>query len=131
MMYSRLDPLLVILSRVEVARPLATDEPPVNSVALPLALPQPLLGVAPSAAPPALALLPPVAVLPPAVVRPPVGIAELPPLVAAFVPPVATAVVPPATIAVPPPVGVVDDLPPVGAELPIGAVPPVEAAPPV
>src|SRR5690349_17882245 len=111
MMYSRLEPPLVILSRVDVGRPFATDIPPVVSVFAPSMTPQPLLGTgallpsppplpplgAPPAPEPPPATAPPEA-LPP-LAEPPPGIPPLaaPPLV---IPPV---VVPPVTT---PPVAV-------------------------
>src|SRR6476660_10072014 len=73
MMYSRLIPPLVILSRVDVASALATDEPPIVSVFRPFVTPQPLLGAGPlepAVTPPPLEPeLPPVE--PPAPPRPP------------------------------------------------------------
>src|SRR6186713_1997371 len=70
MMYSRLIPPLVILSRVDVASALMTDEPPVVTVFTPSVLPQPLLGVA-ALAPPPPAPLPAVPELPPVEPPPP------------------------------------------------------------
>jgi hypothetical protein len=112
MMYSRLMPPVVILSRVEVASPPETDMPPVVSVFTPFVTVQPLLGRTALLLPPPLPAapaLPPVA-LPP-VELPPV---ELPPVA---LPPVE---LPPVEL---PPV----ELPPV--ELPAVAAPPLGAPP--
>src|SRR3954462_9982588 len=93
MRYSGLVPPLIIVSFVDVGRPLITDMPPVVSFFAPSMTPQPLLGTAaplpPAPAPPPLPLMPalppvaapPLPVLPPAALppepRPPLA---LPPL---------------------------------------------------
>src|SRR5512133_3363379 len=127
MMYSRLDPPLVILSLVDVGRPFAIDEPPVVSVFWPLVLPQPLLGTAvPPAAPP-LAVPPPRA---PPFAAPPFALAPPAALLPVAAPPFP---VPPVTLAPPAallPVAVV--APPFAVPLrvlPPFAAPPVSAPP--
>lgn len=112
MMYSRLEPPLVIFSLVDVGRPLATDMPPVVSFFAPSMTPQPLLGtgaplppVPPPPAPPPILEVPAVGAAPPA---------ELPP---AAIPPLA---VPPLEV---PPL----EAPPL--EVPPLAAPPLEVPP--
>src|SRR6185312_14130215 len=93
MMYSRVIPPLVMLSLVDVGRPIETDMPPVVSFFRPSVTPQPLLGTGalpfPEAPPPALA---PVA-RPPAALPPWLPLPAAPPLAvpAPAVPPLAVA----------------------------------------
>src|SRR6185503_11110275 len=90
MMYSRVVPSLnLMLSLVDVARPFATDMPPVVSVFAPSLTPHPLLGTAalplPAAPPP-----PPAPELPPVEAPPELPPVETPPeLPPAALPPVA------------------------------------------
>ena len=117
MMYSRLEPPLVIFSRVDVGRPFEIDDPPVVSAYTPSFTPQPLLGIGGLLlSPPPLAKAPPAA---PPEAAPPLA---LPPFAE---PPVATT--PPAVVDVPPVV-----VPPLGAP-PLGdpfvVVPPLGAPP--
>ena len=133
MMYSRLEPPLVILSLVEVARPLATDMPPVVNVFAPSLTPQPLLGTAapplPFPPPPPLELPPveaPPVELPPAAVPP----EALPPLA---VPPLAVPPLAVPPLAVPPLAAPPLALPPVDeppVDEPPAALPPVATADP-
>src|SRR5690349_13809578 len=79
MMYSRVDPSLnLMLSLVDVARPLMTDMPPVVIVFAPFVMPQPLLGTAPLA-PPAAPPPPLAPELPPVEAPPALPPAALPP----------------------------------------------------
>src|SRR5688572_19825665 len=98
MMYSRFEPPLLMLSLVDVGRPLAIDEPPAVSFSAPSLTLHPLLGRT-SPGPPVLPPLPPL----PMPSLPPVE--ELPPL--ALPPPappleVALVVVVPVVVAVAP-----------------------------
>src|SRR6187402_2579232 len=93
MMYSRLEPPLVILTLVDVARPLATDMPPVVMVFTPSFTVQPLLGTG------AVPLgVPPPPALPPVLELPPVEAPPRPALPPPAVPPEA---LPPPAIALP------------------------------
>src|SRR6478736_543569 len=86
MMYSRLEPPLVIFSRVDVGSPFATDIPPLVSVFRPSGTVQPLLGAgAPLLEPPPVPALPPLAApplpgCPPAAAPPEPPALEVPPL---------------------------------------------------